>query len=160
VKKLRFFFIVAMVFLIKVMMTIAIGRPVDPLKICMGVLGVVGIGLLITLRVWSVNKELDERLDRLAELREVGRRLEHARTNIGVRWDGNQYMYLSPERARSNTVTPMSFNNGLWVEGHPVAVGSLPTAVEVPENKTSESEPQEPSQENRLTRVLKDDYPL
>jgi hypothetical protein len=160
VKKLRFFFIVAMVFLIKVMMTIAIGRPVDPLKICMGVLGVVGIGLLITLRVWSVNKELDERLKRLAELREVGRRIEQATTNIDVRLDGGQYIYVSNDRVPSNTVTPMSFINGLWVEDNPIAVPTRPTAVEAPENKTSETEPKEPSRENRLTRVLKDDYPL
>lgn len=155
-KKLRFFFIIAMVFLIKVMVTIAIGRPVDPLKICMGVLGVVGIGLLITLRVWSVNKELDERLKNLASIRS-----DIARTELIMVGSGSRALF-STERTHPNTVTPMSFINGVWVEGTPVDVASLSAATNVVVNQPSESNPQEPGPdpENRLARVLKDDYPL
>ena len=157
-KQLRFIFIVAVVHLIRVMITVAIGKRVDPITIGLSVGFVVVFGVLITLRMVSVSRELDDRLKFLATFREADQELERVATQIV--WDGGTHLYVANEAALPNVVTPISLVGDTWVPGSPIAVAQ-PVAVEltVPD-KPGVPAYQEPDPESRLARVLKDDYPL
>ncbi len=141
-KHLKFILIIALVHLIRVMISVAIGRHITPVTIGVSVGCVVFLSLLLTLKMRSVSRELDHKLKVLAELREVDRELDRVLT---------QYRSSASEATQSNTVTPISLVGDTWVAGASIPVSNPP--IEPP---AAEPNPTE----NRLTRVLKDNYPL
>lgn len=151
-KKLRILFIVALVFLIRVMLSVAFKRiPAHHWMVYLSVGSVVVLGLLITLKMWVVSRELDSRLESLASLRRTFRELDHIRISLG---DSNHnHMYIANESANATTVTRIQVSE----EQKPVpAYPGGQTDLDASRfSNDSKSDP-----ESRLARVLKDDYPL
>jgi hypothetical protein len=161
VKQLRFIFIVALVNLIRVMITVAIGMRVDPIAIGLSVGFVVLAGLLTTLKMLTISRELDDRLKSLAAFRGASQELERVETQFrDISYNGERHLYVVNADGAS-LVSPISLSEdgATWVAGAPIAIGSPPVAIEQPVADNPKI-PEEPTPENRLSRVLKDNYPL
>lgn len=140
-KQLKIILTLTIANLIRILISVAMGRHVNPILIGLSVGIVVLIGVLISLRMRSIEKELSQRLEGLASFRRIERELGH-------RIAGLQASILN---SPTPNVTPISMVNGVWVVGPPV---SDPVV----------SNPKEPEQgpppESRFARILRDNYPL